>query len=122
MATETALIAAIVAFAITCSALFFCVAYPIIRQMRRAQAEQAASILKSAVQFVTATDAQGAELALVKVDGWLSDEAAERLKRSWEGVFYGTALDGVKVVFLEHGMDVEFVRTRDGGNNDVAVN
>lgn len=61
---------------------------------------------------VTAQDAHGVELVLLRAKGRISGDTAKRLKVVWTDAVRGTALEQTRVLVLGDGLDVEFVRTK----------
>lgn len=59
---------------------------------------------------VTTKDAERVSLIVMKLQGRLSDAMRQNLRSSWRLAVAGTDLEHVKMVVLEDGMDLEFVR------------
>lgn len=59
---------------------------------------------------VTAKDAEHVVLIIIKHRGWMSDEGAAHIRRTWEQATKGTPLEGVKALIVDDALDVEFVR------------
>lgn len=63
------------------------------------------------VSPVTATDAERVTLVVVRLKRLLSGEEIDALRDDWQRAVEGTGLQGVRAVFMDTSMDVEFVRS-----------
>ena len=70
----------------------------------------------ASVTPVTTREADGVEVVLLKVKGRCSHDTMERLRETWLQAVADTALAKTKVLVLDDGLEVEFVRTRATGD------
>lgn len=59
---------------------------------------------------VTAQEAKDVTLVVIKTQGLISADQAERLADYWKHGVEGTALEGIRTVVVPPDIDIEFVR------------
>lgn len=87
--------------------------------MDRRDALKAMAVAGVGVSVVTEKQAENAFMLVLKHPGRMSMKAHSFIKQNLAEGLKGTPLDGVKIMILEEGMDLELV-TRDDERHEVA--